>query len=172
MRRTLRAAVDARCDELIEGIFAAESKKDAALERSLVEVDGVLGRWSADRTAVLDATALLTDADMASQHTALARSLTELNEQPWLQALPSATLEPASVGVVLDVRALLSDLALFGRILASRAIAAAEIGVVCPVSTRAGSALQIRLALGAAHAAQSPEELSECLSISASAVEI
>jgi len=42
MRRTLRAAVDARCDELIEGISAAESKKDAALERSLVEVDGVL----------------------------------------------------------------------------------------------------------------------------------
>ena len=171
MRRALRAAVDARCGELIEGISVAESKKYAALERSLVEVDSVLDRWRADRTAVLDAAALLTDADMASQHTALARSLTELNEQPWLQ-VPSATLEPANVGVVLDVRALLGDLALFGRILAPRAIAAAEISVVCLVSTRAGIALQIHLALDAAHAAQSPEELSECLSASASAIEI
>ena len=157
-RAALHAAIDARCDELGVNIDSAESIKVAALERELFSVDAALERWRAESAAVREAVSSLSDADLEAQHATLSSHLDGM--EAYLQALPTAVIEPPFVGLLADAPALLSSIADFGRVLAPLPITVADLSLEgVPSKVRPGGTLRLRLSLGARHAAQSAEEL-------------
>ena len=69
-------------------------------------------------------------------------------------------VEPPLVGLLADAAALLSSIVCFGRVLAPLAITASDLSLASvPKSVFPHNTLQLRLSLGARHAAQSAEEL-------------
>ena len=157
-RAALHAAIDERCDALMANIDSAEASKTTALERELVSVDAALERWRAESAAVRDAVSTLSDADLKEQHATLSSRFDDLEAQ--LQSLPTAVVEPPSVGLLADTPALLASIAGFGRVLAPLPVTAADLSLEgVPSRVKPGGILLLKLSLSARHAAQSAEEL-------------
>jgi len=70
-RAALHAAVDKRCDALLERIDTTQTTKITALERELVQIDCLLEKWRADCCAMREMLAALTDADLVNQKVSL-----------------------------------------------------------------------------------------------------
>ena len=171
MRSTLHAAVDVRCDELGACIDAAEAGKVATFERELVAVDAALERWRTDTAAVRDAVSSLPDIDLVEQHAALSSLLNELDAQ--LQLLPTSILEPALVGLRVDIPASLSFVSGLGHVIAPLGAAPSDLrwdGL--PRRALPGRTLRCRLSLSDRHASHSTEEVGLSLGILAGATRV
>ena len=121
----MRDAALAHCDELESRIEASETSKRVALERELCAVDAVLERVRAERSTAADAVASLCDSELVAQHAELTARLDAADAL--LLALPTAVVEPPSIRIVADEAALLAGAAVFGRVVAPRAITAADL---------------------------------------------
>ena len=151
-RAALYAAIDARCDELAAGLDSAKVNKVASLERELVTVDAALELCRSKSGAMQAAAASL--AEIEALRTTLSFNVEDAGE---------------------ELRALLSSIAGFGRVLAPLPIAAADLCLEDPgvlTSTWPGDTLSLRLSLGARHAAQSAEELEVSLGRAAESMRV
>lgn len=160
------------CDELEACINIAETRKRVALEREVCTADVALERLRAERGAVAEAAASLSDADLMAQLPELTARLDAAEAQ--LLALPTAVVEPPYVGLVVDEQALLAGRASFGRIVAPSAITAADLELKgVPSFAYPGGVLSVRLVHPAdLHAPQSSEELEVSLGAAAYATVI
>lgn len=160
------------CDELEMGIDEAVSSKRVALERELCAVDSVLGQIRVDRIAVKEAAASLSDAELIAHYTKLTARLDAAEAQ--LLILPTAVVDPPFVGLVVGELALLAGNAIIGRVVAPRAIPAAELAIECASSCALrGCNLLIRLVMKSAHSASQPaEELKVALEFVAAATHV
>ena len=158
-RAALHAGVNARCDELDARVTAAESAKLMALERELCTVDAVLERLRAERGAAAEASASLSDAELAPRLAELTARMDAAEAQ--LLTLPTTVVEPPHVGLTVDTSALLVDIAVFGRVFAPCAITAADLTLEdVPCRTWPGGTVDVFLELqGAPYASQSAAEL-------------
>lgn len=158
-RAALLAGVNARWDELDARVTAAESAKITALERELCTVDAALERLRAERGAAAKATVSLGDAELVLRHAELRARIDAADAQ--LLTLPTTIVEPPYVGLTLDTSALLAGIAVVGRVVAPRAVTAADLNLEdSPCRTWPGGTVDIFLTLkGAQHASQSAEEL-------------
>lgn len=167
MRETLHGKHSSICDELEERIGAAEYSKKAALESELCAVDVALERLQADRGVVAESVASLSDADLLAHHGELSARLDAAEAQ--LLALPTTVVEPPLVEQVVDWPALLAGAAAFGRVVAPRAITAADLAVEwAACNAYPGGTLRLSLALQGPHS-QSAEELDAALGAAAAA---
>ena len=168
-RASLIFAVNSRCDELEAFIAAAESTKVAALERELCTVDAALESWRAERGAVVEAAATLQDDELPSQRAVLTARLDAA--EALLHALPTTVVEPPHVGLVADMPALLAGIAALGRVVAPRAITAADLSVTgAPRNAGPCRPLRVCLAVPATHhLSQSADELTVSLGAAAAA---
>lgn len=140
-----------------------------ALERELCAVDAALEKLRDERGAVAEAAASLGDMELLALHGELTARLDVAETQ--LLALPTSVVEPPCVKLVIDKSALLAGAAVFGRVLAPRAVTAANLTLE---SARRhaypGCTLCLRLVLqGAHHAFQSGEEPGVSLGAAAAA---
>lgn len=167
-RASLLTAVNLRCDELEACIAAAESAKVSALERELCTVDAALEHWRAERGAVVEAAMALEDDELLAQHAALTARLDAA--EALLHALPTTVVEPSHVGLVADVPALLDGIAALGRVVAPRAITAADLSIAdAPRNAGPGRPLRVCLVLHDTHLSQSADELTVSLGAAAAA---
>ena len=168
-RSSLHAAVDVRCDDLESQLLSAESTKVAVLERQLVGIDDALERWRTESSAVRHVAADLGDTDLVAQRAALETRLESLEDQ--LSALSIIPVEVLFIGLAVDTPALLSQSSGFGRVIAPRAITAADLSLLDPpCKVLPGRTLQLRLILGDSHAARPIEELGLALGFAAAAM--
>ena len=172
MRAALLFAVNSRCDHLEAGINAAASFKISALERELCGVDAVLEKLRAERGAAAEAAATLSDSAIVARHAELTARLDAADAQ--FLALPTTSVEPPHIGLLADEAALLATIAAFGRLVAPRAVTAANLALEgVQRRVRAGGSVRLRLALQGAHlAAQSVEELEVSLGAAAAATHV
>lgn len=144
MREASRVEDHALCDELEARFSAAESTKVVALERELCAVDGVLESMRAERCAVGEAATSLSDADLVAQHSELMARLDAVDTL--LLALPTSVVEPPHLDLVIDEPSMRAGVAIMGRIIAPRAITAADLTLgSAPPFARADSTLQLSL---------------------------
>jgi hypothetical protein len=167
--RIVDSAINLRCDELEARINEAESDKIASLERELCTVDATLERLRAERGAVAEITPSLGDAELEARHAELTARLDAADAQ--LLELPTTIVEPPYVGLIVDETTLLADVIALGRVVAPRAITAADLALdsAAPLA-HPGDILKLRVALqGALHASQFSEELEVSLVAAAAA---
>lgn len=164
------------CDELESRIESAETSKRVALERELCAVDAVLERLRAVRGTAVEAAASMGDAELETWHTELTARLDVAVAQ--LLALPTNVVEIPHVGVVIDEAALLAGAAVFGRVVAPRAITAANLtllveGTPSSSTVYPGCTLYLRLMIQSElFSMQSAEELEICLVAASAATHV
>ena len=172
LRGTARAEDKPHLDELEAQIAAAERGKFTALEREETAVDTVLERLRAERGAVAEAVATLSDTELEARHADMSARL-DTAEAPLL-ALPTTVIEPPYVGVVIDEAAVLAGAAVFGRVVVPRAITAAALTLNCaPSHAYPGCTIMFQLVIeGALGASQSDDELEASLAAAAAVTHI
>jgi hypothetical protein len=151
---------------------STEASKRIALERKLCAVDEALERLRAERNTATDAVATLTGAELSARNTKLTARLDAADAQ--LLVLPTTVVEPPYVGVMIDEAALLVGAAVFGRVVAPRAITAADVTLESvPSYAYPGCTLMLRLVIQEAMlSTQSAEELEVSLGAAAAATHV
>jgi hypothetical protein len=168
----VRDAALLRCDELESRIEATETFKRVALEHELCAVDAALERLREERSTGAAASASLDDAELEAQLIKLTGRLDAADAQ--LLALPTTVVEPPHVGLVVEETAALAAVLALGRVIAPRAVTAADLTLeVASSYARPGDTLQLRVALQSAHhTSQSDEELEISLGAAAAATHV
>lgn len=155
-------------DELQTAIDDAESVKRTLLEIELCAADAALEQLRTVRGAVAEAVGSLGNTELVAQHAILSARLD--TAEALLLALPTTSIEPPHVGLVMDVSALIPEIAVFGRVVAPRAVTAADLALdATPNIARSGDPLLLRFVLlSAFHASLPTEELEVSLGCSCS----
>ena len=120
-RSALHSAIVARCDELAAKIDSTESSKVASLERELVAVDAALEHWRANSAFLRGELCRLPATEAGTPHKDLSSLLSGIEAQ--LRPLPTAVVEPPTVALLADARALFRSISCFGRVLVPQAVA-------------------------------------------------
>ena len=159
-------------DDLQGAIDHAESVKRTALELELCAADAALEGLRIVRGAVAEAAGSLGNAELVAQHAVLSARLDAAEAQ--LLALPTTSVEPPYVGLVMDASSLLPGIAVFGRVIAPRAVTAADLALdVAPNIARSGDPLLLRFVLFSAfYASLSTEELEVSMGAAAAAMRV
>jgi hypothetical protein len=124
-RGVLHIAIDCRFDELLAGLSDAASRKVAALERELEQLDEVLESTRREHADAREAASSLDDAQLEAEFPSLMSRLGAAADV--LAALPLAPVEIAVLHVDLDYSALLSEIAHAGVLVAPRGVSAAQL---------------------------------------------
>ena len=159
-------------DDLQGAIDHAESVKRTALELELCAADAALEGLRIVRGAVAEAAGSLGNAELVAQHAVLSARLDAAEAQ--LLALPTTSVEPPYVGLVMDASSLLPGITVFGRVIAPRAVTAADLALdVAPNIARSGDPLLLRFVLFSAfYASLSTEELEVSMGAAAAAMRV
>ena len=171
-RETVRVEDKSHFDEVEAHIASVESSKRRALELELCAVDAVLEKLRTERGMMEEAAASLGDADLIAESAELMARLDAAEAQ--LLTLPTSVIEPPHVGLVVDEPALLAGAAVFGQVVAPRAITASDLTLEgAPLCTWPGDTVLRYLELQSApHASQSAEELEVSLGGTAAATHV
>jgi hypothetical protein len=158
IRLMLHAAIDHRIDALLVATSATASAKIAALESELEKLDEVLERTRREHAAVQTTITTLDDASFAAARGETTAPLDALNAM--IAALPVGPVEPAVFRVDFDINALLTQISVFGTVIAPRGVLARHVEVRgLSKHARPGRPLQFELALSADYPCTAPDEL-------------